>query len=31
MQYLVFVAPEPDFAGLRPTFEKMLRTFHLES
>jgi hypothetical protein len=26
---LVFVAPEKDFSRLRPTFEHMLRTFHL--
>jgi hypothetical protein len=31
LRYLIFVAPEPDFTALRPTFEKMLRTFHLES
>jgi hypothetical protein len=31
LQYLIFVAPEPDFSVLRPTFETMLRTFHLES
>jgi Peptidase family M48 len=26
---LVFVAPEKDFSRLRPTFEQMLRSFHL--
>ena len=26
---LVFVAPEKDFSRLRPTFEHMLKTFHL--
>jgi hypothetical protein len=25
--YLVFIAPDPDFARLRPTFEEMLRSF----
>lgn len=25
--YLVFIAPEKDFAKLRPTFEQMLRSF----
>jgi hypothetical protein len=27
--YLVFIAPEKDFSHLRPTFEHMLRSFHL--
>ncbi len=27
LRYVVFVAPEADFNTLRPTFEKMLRTF----
>jgi len=27
--YLVFVSPERDFSRLRPTFEKMLRSFRL--
>jgi hypothetical protein len=26
---IVFVAPEKDFSHLRPTFEQMLKTFHL--
>jgi beta-barrel assembly-enhancing protease len=28
--YLVFIAPEKDFAKLRPTFEQMLRSFKLK-
>jgi Zn-dependent protease with chaperone function len=28
--YLVFIAPENDFAKLRPTFEQMLRSFRLK-
>jgi Zn-dependent protease with chaperone function len=28
--YVVFVSPEPDFERLRPTFEKMLRSLHLQ-
>jgi Zn-dependent protease with chaperone function len=28
--YLVFISPEPDFARLRPTFERMLRSLHLQ-
>ena len=28
--YLVFVSPERDFSKLRPTFERMLRSFHLK-
>ncbi len=28
--YLVFIAPEKDFARLRPTFEQMLRSFKLK-
>ena len=27
--YLVFIAPEKDFTQLRPTFEHMLKTFHM--
>jgi beta-barrel assembly-enhancing protease len=27
--YLVFIAPERDFSKLRPTFDRMLRSFHL--
>ncbi len=27
--YVVFVAPEKDFSRLRPSFEQMLRSFHL--
>lgn len=30
LAYLVFVSPESAFPSLRPTFESMLRTFHLE-
>jgi hypothetical protein len=26
---LIFVAPENDFSRLRPTFEQMLKSFHL--
>jgi hypothetical protein len=29
LRYLVFIAPEKDFSHLRPTFEHMLKTFHL--
>jgi beta-barrel assembly-enhancing protease len=29
VRYVIFVAPEADFEGLRPTFEKMLRTLKL--
>jgi hypothetical protein len=29
LMYLVFIAPEKDFSHLRPTFEHMLKTFHL--
>jgi Zn-dependent protease with chaperone function len=28
--YLMFIAPETDFDQLRPTFENMLRSFHLQ-
>lgn len=28
--YLVFISPERDFSRLRPTFEKMLRSFRLD-
>ena len=27
--YLIFIAPQGDFSRLRPTFEQMLRTFHM--
>jgi beta-barrel assembly-enhancing protease len=27
--YLIFIAPDPDFEKLRPTFEEMLRSFKL--
>jgi len=27
--YMVFIAPERDFSGLRPTYESMLRSLHL--
>ena len=27
--YSIFIAPEPDFSRLRPTFEQMLRSFHV--
>jgi hypothetical protein len=27
--YTIFIAPENDFSQLRPTFEKMLRSFHV--
>jgi Zn-dependent protease with chaperone function len=30
VMYLVFIAPENDFAKLRPTFEQMLRSFRLK-
>ncbi len=30
VMYLVFIAPESDFAKLRPTFEQMLRSFRLK-
>jgi beta-barrel assembly-enhancing protease len=30
VMYLVFIAPENDFAKLRPTFEQMLRSFTLK-
>jgi hypothetical protein len=30
LMYLVFVAPEKDFKGLQPSFEKMLRSFKLK-
>jgi Zn-dependent protease with chaperone function len=28
--YLVFIAPEPDYSQLQPTFERMLRSLHLQ-
>jgi Zn-dependent protease with chaperone function len=28
--YLVFISPQRDFARLRPAFEQMLRTFHMQ-
>jgi Zn-dependent protease with chaperone function len=31
VSYLVFIAPDKDFRSLRPTFEQMLRTFHVKS
>jgi hypothetical protein len=30
LRYFVFVAPEPDFARLRPTFERILESIRLE-
>jgi hypothetical protein len=31
LRYVIFVAPDADFAALRPTFERMLRTLKLTS
>ena len=31
LNYMVFISPEPDFSSLRPTFEKMLRSFKVRS
>jgi hypothetical protein len=28
--YLVFISPAPDFERLRPTFERMLKSFHMQ-
>jgi hypothetical protein len=28
--YLVFVAPDRDFSSLRPTFERMLKSLHVQ-
>jgi Zn-dependent protease with chaperone function len=28
--YLVFIAPEKDFSSLQPTFDQMLRSFHIQ-
>lgn len=30
LRYFVFVAPEPDFANLRPTFERVLQSLRLQ-
>ncbi|MEO8724777.1 MAG: M48 family metalloprotease [Acidobacteriaceae bacterium] len=30
ISYLVFIAPETSFGSLRPTFEQMLRSFHVK-
>jgi Zn-dependent protease with chaperone function len=30
ISYLVFIAPDKDFRSLRPTFEQMLRSFHVK-
>ena len=27
--YLVFISPEPEFAGLRPVFEQMVRSMRM--
>jgi hypothetical protein len=27
--YAIFIAPEQDFSRLRPTYEQMLRSFHV--
>jgi hypothetical protein len=30
IRYLVFVAPEPDFTAMRPTFERILNSISLQ-
>jgi len=30
VMYVIFIAPDQDFINLRPTFQQMLRTFHLK-
>ena len=31
LNYIVFISPEPDFSSLRPSFEKMLRSFRVRN
>lgn len=31
LNYIVFISPEPDFSSLRPSFEKMLRSFKVNA